>query len=196
MSKTEMAPAGRLTTGSVGQHVTNMTVPMVWGIFAIVAVSITDMFFVGQLGTVPLAAMGFVAPVSMLLFSLGIGMGAGTSSVVSRAIGGSSRDHIQRLTTDALTLTFLISSVFTLLGIVTIEPTFRLLGADDETMPYITAYMVPWYIGIVFLVVPMTGNSAIRACGDAKWPGLIMLGSAILNAILDPILIFGLLGAP
>ncbi len=196
MAQNEAASGGRLTTGSIGQHLTKMTVPMVWGILAIVAVSVTDVYFVGQLGTLPLAAMGFVAPVSMIMFSVGIGLGAGTTSVIARAIGGSSREHIQRLTTDALTLTLVISTVFTIIGILTIEPVFRLLGADDETMPLIIAYMVPWYIGIVFLIVPMTGNSAIRACGDAKWPSLIMIGSAGLNAVLDPILIFGLLGAP
>lgn len=173
-----------------------MTIPMIWGILAIVAVSITDTFFVGQLGTLPLAAMGFVFPVAMVMFSLGIGLSAGAASVVARAIGGSSREQVRRLTTDALTLSFIISTVFVLAGVLTIEPVFRLLGADDNTLPLITAYMIPSYIGIVFLIVPMVGNGAIRACGDTKWPALIMIGSALINAVLDPILIFGLLGMP
>lgn len=196
MTQSEKVSAGRLTTGPIKQHLTKMTIPMVWGILAVVAVSVTDVYFVGQLGTLPLAAMGFVAPVSMIMFSLGIGLSAGATSVIALAIGSSSQNQIQRLTTDALTLTFVVSSIFAVVGILTIDPVFRLLGADDDTMPLITAYMVPWYIGIVFLIVPMVGNGAIRACGDAKWPGLIMIGSAGLNAILDPILIFGLLGSP
>lgn len=146
MTKNQQASAGRLTTGPVHQHLTKMTIPMVWGVLAIVMVSVTDVFFVGQLGTIPLAAMGFTAPLSMIMFSVGIGLSAGTTAVVALAIGNSSRQRIQRLTTDALTLTFLISSACAFIGILTIDPVFRLLGADDQTMTLISAYMVPWYI--------------------------------------------------
>jgi len=196
MTDSHSKSTGRLTTGPVGDHLTKMTVPMIWGILAVILVNITDTFFVGQLGTEELAAMGFVFPIAMVMFSLGIGLSAGATSIISRAIGGSTREEVRRLTTDALTLTFLSSAIFALIGIATIDPVFRLLGADDEILPLIHAYMVPWYIGIVFLIVPMTGNGAIRACGDAKWPGLIMIGSAVINAILDPIMIFGLFGVP
>ena len=56
--------------------------------------------------------------------------------------------------------------------------------------------MVIWYLGVVFLVVPMIGMSAIRATGDSRLPGLVMGGSALLNIALDPLLIFGLWGFP
>lgn len=173
-----------------------MTIPMTWGILAIVAVSVTDTFFVGQLGTLPLAAMGFVFPVAMVMFSLGIGLSAGAASVVARAIGGAGHEEVRRLTTDALSLSVIISALFVLAGLLTIEPVFRLLGAGDDTLPLITAYMIPTYISIVFLVLAMVGNGALRSCGDTKWPGLIMLGSAVINGVLDPIMIFGLLGFP
>jgi len=88
-----------------------MTMPMIWGILAIVAVSITDTFFVGQLGTLPLASMGFVFPAAMVMFSLGIGLSTGAESVVARAVGGSSREQIRRLTTDALSLSLIISTI-------------------------------------------------------------------------------------
>lgn len=173
-----------------------MTIPMIWGILAVVTVSVTDTFFVAQLGTLPLAAMGFVFPVAMIMFSLGIGLSAGAASVIARAIGGAGRNEVRRLATDALTFSFIISALFVTAGLLTIEPVFRMLGADDETLPLITAYMIPTYISIIFLIVPMTGNSVLRASGDAKWPAMIMIGSAGINAVLDPILIFGLLGMP
>lgn len=196
MADTTAQSVGKFTTGPVSTHLRQMTIPMIWGIFAVVAVNVTDTFFVARLGTLPLAAMGFAFPVAMIMFALGIGLSAGTTSVIARAIGRNDKDRVKRLTTDALSLAFAVSSLFALIGILTIDPAFRLLGADDATMPYIRAYMVPWYIGIVFLIVPMVGNGALRACGDAKWPSIIMIGSAAMNAVLDPILIFGLLGAP
>ncbi len=196
MANSSSPSAGRLTIGPVGTHLKDMTIPMIWGILAVVAVNTTDTFFVAQLGTLPLAAMGFVFPISMVMFALGIGLSAGATSIISRAVGKNDQIRVRRLTTDSLTLSFILSAIFAAIGIVTIDPLFRLLGADEQTLPYIRDYMVPWYIGIVFLIVPMVGNGAIRACGDAKWPSYIMIGSAILNGVLDPFLIFGLLGAP
>ena len=173
-----------------------MAIPMVWGILAVVAVNITDTFFVGQLGTEPLAAMGFTFPVVMFVFSLGIGLSAGATSVIARGIGAGDPDRVRRLTTDSLILALIISTILAIAGLLTIDPVFRALGADDNVLPLIHEYMVWWYVGSPFLVVAMVGNGAIRAGGDTKWPGIIMVGSAVVNAVLDPILIFGLFGAP
>ncbi len=66
-----------------------------------------------------------------------------------------------------------------------------MLGADERILPYIKEYMSVWYPGMVFVVFPMVGNNIIRATGDSKTPGLVMLTGAILNSVLDPLLIFG-----
>ncbi len=187
---------GRLTEGAVGRHLVTMTVPMIWGILAFMTFNLADTYFVGQLGVRELAALSFTFPVVMVLISLAIGLGAGTSSVVARAIGEGDRRRVRRLTTDSLIFSFLLVAVLSTLGVLTIEPLFRLLGAGEEHLPLIADYMRIWYIGIVFLVVPMVGMSAIRATGDAKLPGLVMIGAALANIVLDPLLIFGLFGLP
>ena len=51
--------------------------------------------------------------------------------------------------------------------------------------------MIPWLLGVVFVVIPIVGNSAIRATGDTKTPSMIMVIAAVVNAVLDPLLIFG-----
>jgi putative MATE family efflux protein len=186
----------RLTTGSIPGHVRTMAVPMVWGILSVVVVNLTDTYFVGQLGTEPLAAMGFGFPVVMFVFSLGIGLSAGAGSVIARGLGSGDHERTKRLTTDGLVLSFLIAAALSALGLLTIDPVFRLLGADDAVMPHIRDYMVWWYIGAPCLIVSMVGNGAVRAGGDTKWPSIIMIASAVINAVLDPILIFGLFGAP
>jgi putative MATE family efflux protein len=68
---------------------------------------------------------------------------------------------------------------------------FKLMGASDESFPLIEEYMIPWLMGVVFVVIPIVGNSAIRATGDTKTPSIIMVIAAVVNAVLDPILIFG-----
>ena len=86
--------------------------------------------------------------------------------------------------------------MFIIFGLLTLEPMFRMLGADETTLPLIRQYMVIWYPGMIFVVVPMVGNNAIRATGDTKTPSLIMLSAVMVNVVLDPILIFGLGPAP
>jgi putative MATE family efflux protein len=73
-----------------------------------------------------------------------------------------------------------------------LEPLFYMLGARGVVLDYIGDYMRIWYVGMIFVAVPMIGNSIIRATGDTKTPGLIMVLGAVANFALDPILIFGL----
>lgn len=188
--------AAKLTQGSTFHHILNLTLPMVWALFATIGFNVADTFFIAQLGTLELAAISFTFPVVMTLISLAIGLGAGTSAVVARAIGQGDRKRVERLATDSLLLAGVVVSVFVVVGLLTIEPLFRLLGAEEALLPMIRDYMEIWYLGIPFLVVPMVGNNVIRATGDARFPSLIMIAAALVNLILDPLLIFGLAGFP
>ncbi len=186
----------RLTEGSVSRHLFKLTLPMAWGILAIMAFNATDTWFVAQLGTRELAAMSFTFPVVMVLISLGIGLMAGTSSVLARAIGQRDHGRVRRITTDALVLSALLSLVVTSVGLLTFEPLFRLLGASEALLPLISDYMTTWYAGYVFLLVPMVGMGAIRATGDSTFQSRLLIAAAVINVILDPLLIFGWLGFP
>jgi putative MATE family efflux protein len=158
--------------------------------------NIVDTWFVGQLGTRELAAMSFTFPVVMTLMSVAIGLSAGTSSVLARAVGHDDHDLMQRLSTDALLLAILITCVLAVVGYSTINPLFLLLGAPDDLLPLIRNYMVPWYAGLLFMLLPMVSMGLLRATGDASAAGKILIVSAVLNVIIDPVLIFGLAGLP
>ncbi len=185
-----------LTKGSVGQQLYSMTVPMVWGILSIMSMNIVDTFYVGQLGTDPLAAMGFTFPIVSILLSLAFGVGIGTSSVIARAIGSEQKDQVKSYTTQSLFIALGIAGSFAWFGYHYMDPIFKLLGAPDHLMPLIHQFMDVWFLGSFVVVVPMVGNSAIRAAGNTKIPGLVMITVAIINILLDPLLIFGLWGFP
>ena len=185
-----------LTEGAISSHLVKLTLPMVGGIAAFVAFNVADTYFVGQLGTDYLAAMSFTFPIVMTLGNLALGLGIGASSIIARAVGEGDRSRVQRFTTNSLTLGVVAVVVLASIGLLTIEPLFRALGADDTVMLYIKEYMQIWYFGMMFLVIPMVGNSAIRAAGDTSTPSMIMAFSAGLNIFLDPLLIFGLWGLP
>ncbi|MEL7239254.1 MAG: MATE family efflux transporter, partial [Planctomycetota bacterium] len=185
-----------LTRGSVTGHLRDLTLPMIWGIVAAMSISLADAYFLGQLGTTPLAAISFTFPVVFTFTTLAIGLGAGASSVVSRAIGEGDRRQVRRLATDSILLAVLIVVLVCVLGYLTIEPLFRMLGAEGEVLALIIAYMEVWYLGMPFLVVPMVANNLIRATGDALVPSLIMIVSAVVNVGLTPVFVFGLAGFP
>jgi len=185
-----------LTIGSVPKHLFNLSFPMVFGILAILIFNVVDTFFVARLGTEELAAISFTFPVVILIGGIALGIGTAATSVISRAIGEGDFKKVKRFTTDSLILSLLIVAVFLFEGLLSIRPVFSLLGAHGRILELIEQYMTIWYIGMFFLVIPMVGNSAIRASGDTKTPSMIMIISGSINAILDPLLIFGLAGLP
>jgi len=182
----------RLIEGSIQKTLIRLTIPMILGTLGMVIFNLADTYFVGQLGTNQLAALSFTFPVVMVINSIAMGLGIGASAVISRAIGEGNYKKVKRLATDSITLSILFVGIFALFGLFTINPLFRLLGATGEVLSYISQYMTIWYFGVVFVVIPMVGNNAIRATGDTKTPGLIMVFAAFVNIVLDPILIFGI----
>jgi putative MATE family efflux protein len=182
----------RLTEGSVGRHLVAMAVPVLFGIFTMMLQAFVDMWFIGRVGDRELAALSFAFPVLMVVTSVAIGLGAGTSSVVARAIGANNHRRARRLATDSLILSFGITAVICAVGILTIAPLFRLLGAPEDMIPLIAGYMVILYTGVPFIVVGMVGMSSMRATGDTRLPSMLMVLASVINIILDPILIFGL----
>lgn len=169
---------------------------MAIGLISLNSYSIADTYFVGQLGTLPLAAMGFTFPVSFALLAIGLGIGIGASSVLARLLGTGDRARVQRITTHAIALAASLGLVVMVAGLATIEPVFRMLGADERTLPLIREYMEVYYFGGFLIILPMVGNFAMRAAGDARIPAVILTTSAVVNIVLDPILIFGWFGFP
>ncbi len=182
----------RLLEDPIGKSLLGLAVPMMIGIAASLAFNLVDTFWVGRLGPHALAAMGFTFPVAMVITNLTIGLSIGATAVIARAIGEGREAQVRALTTDALILVVLVVGAVSMAGLATIDPLFTLLGADARTLPLIREYMVPWYAGVGLFVVPLLGNGAIRATGDTKWPAVVMVIAGLVNAVVDPILIFGL----
>ncbi|RTE65632.1 MATE family efflux transporter [Amphritea opalescens] len=164
---------------------------MMLGIVSLMLFNIADSYFVSQLGTHQLAALGFTFPVSFTVISLSIGLSIGTSATIARLIGSGNESGARQLTTDNLLMTTLLMVTIAVLATQMIDPLFRLLGAGDDLLPYIDQYMSVWFGGAVFYVLIMVSNSSLRASGDTRSPALLMGISSLLNFILDPIMIFG-----
>ena len=182
----------RLTDGKVSEMIIKLTLPMIAGMLGLVIFNLVDTFYIAKLGIKETAALTFTFPVVLMVNSIALGLGLGTASVVSRAVGKGDEYNVRKLSTDSLILSVLVVFVFMIIGLNTINPLFKMLGASKEVMVYIEEYMRIWYFGSIFVVVPMVGNNIIRSLGDTKTPAMIMLLSATINIIVDPLLIFGL----
>ena len=180
-----------MTEGPVGSSLIRLSVPMMFGLISIMLIGLVDTFYISLIGVRELVAISFIFPVTFTLLSFSFGIGIGAAAVISRAIGEGDQHRVRRLTTDSLLLVSLIISCVAAISFFSLETIFTLIGATEESIQLIKEYMVPWLGGVVFVVIPIVGNHAIRATGDTKTPSLIMMIAAGVNALLDPLLIFG-----
>ena len=181
-----------LLEGDIGTTLKRMTTPMILGMVMMMSFGLIDTFFVSLLGTDPLAAISFTFPVTFTVISLNIGLGIGTSAIIGKLQGSKEITKSQHYATGSIMLSVLLVGTLAIIGLFTIEPVFKLLNATENLMPYISDYMGLWYLSSIFLAMPMVGNSVLRACGDTRTPSIVMAAGGGLNALLDPIFIFGL----
>lgn len=186
----------KLLQNSVRRTLFQMAFPMLAGTMALNSYNLADTWFVSRLGTIPLAAMGYVFPVVMLLRFISGGIGTGITTLASHALGRIDRRDTARVVTHGAILIVLVSAAISILGLLSVTPLFRLLGADDQVLPLIGSYMRTWYAGAVFMSLPMMANGILISLGDSKTASLMMVAGALLNCILDPVMIFGFLGFP
>ncbi|USP04648.1 MATE family efflux transporter [Vibrio sp. LQ2] len=168
-----------------------MTIPMIFGMVAILMFNLVDTFFTSLLGTDALAAISYTFPVTFGVNCITMGIGVGLSTSIGRLLGQGDTSNAARFSTHGLLLAVTLVAIACTAGFFTIEPLFLLLGAKAELIPLIEQYMQVWYLTIPLLVIPMAGNSAIRATGDTKTPAKMMMLAGAINGCLDPLLIFG-----
>lgn len=183
-------------SGSIKSHMFRLAIPSIGGMFAVTVFNLTDTFFVSRLGTQALAAMGFTFPIIMIIGSLSGGLSLGAGSILARALGSGNDHKMHRIATDGILLSILAVFIISIAGYFTVEPFFYLMGARNESLELVSTYMRIWYAGAFVIVVPPVSDSSMRALGDMTRPFLVMLTCAVMNMILDPILIFGLFGLP
>ena len=189
-------PQKDLTQGPVSLSLFQLAAPMMIAVSSSILVSMFEIGFIGQLGTKEVAAITFTFPLTMILSSIALGIGIGTSSVIARSVGAGNNDDVKRLGTHSLILTSVTMGILSLLGWWTIDPVFAALGAPADMLPLIHDYLDIYYPSVVLFTTSMVASSVLRANGNANFPGAVMTIAAVVNLVLDPILIFGWFGMP
>ena len=168
-----------------------MGIPMLAGTFSMTAFNLADTWFVSRLGIRALAGMSFTFPVAMVMGSVAMALGTGTSVAVSQALGEGRREHARRTATDCLLLTFILVECLGLGATVLIRPLLALMNAPADVFPLSRGYLLCYlpFAGLAFLAMP--ANAVLRSAGNTRWPSFVMVCAAVMNCVLDPILIFG-----
>ena len=182
----------KLVEGSVRDSLIRMTTPMIIGMLMMFTFNLVDTLFISFLGTEPLTAISFTFPVAFTVLSMAIGLGIGTSAVVGKYLGRGDVARAKEAATVINYISLAMACVMVALCWLFLDRIFGLLGASAELLVLIREFMVIWLPGSLLMVLMMTGNSILRANGNTRTPSMLMAAAGFSNAVLDPLLIFGL----
>ncbi|MGL4404927.1 MAG: MATE family efflux transporter [Notoacmeibacter sp.] len=183
----------KFVTGSTMRHVVLMTATGSIGLIAVFLVDALNLLYISMLGKEELSAsIGFASTLLFFLTSVSIGLTIGTSALVARALGRGDREAAAKAGGAALLISGLIITILTLVTLPFLSQLVTILGATGRTHELTVNYL-QWVLpSSPLLAVGMGASGILRGVGDAKRAMMITLIGAIIAAILDPILIFGL----
>lgn len=175
-------------------------VPASIGILFLSVNMLIDTIFVGQwIGSLAIAAVTVVVPITFLISSLGMAIGVGGGSVLSRALGAKNSEKAKATFGNQIMMTLLLSLVFVLLCVVFSENVLLLFGAKGSIMEMAVEFFFPVLFSVPFLALCMMGNNIIRAEGKATFAMIAMIIPAFVNIALDIVFIkymkLGMFGA-
>jgi putative MATE family efflux protein len=174
----------------IGQLLRSQAIPASIGILIMSVYGIVDTIFVGRwIGSLAIGAITVVLPITFLIASIGMSIGIGGSSVISRALGEGNDKRAYQTFCNQITLTLLIAISVVILGLFFQDEILQTFGGKGEILPFAKIYFQIVLLGVPFLAWAMMANNVMRALGQPKMAMVTLIAPAIANAILDPLLI-------
>ena len=180
-----------MITGDPKKAINKLSMPIIASMFLIFANNIIDSIWVAGLGPEPLAALGYITPLFMILVGFGNGIGAGGNSLISRYIGAEDKVSANNAAIHNLILSVIISVVVSIVFILSMKSLLLMMGAES-VINYAMDYGFIIFIWTFALLMPPIVGGAFRAEGDIKRATIPIALAAIINMILDPIFIYTL----
>lgn len=180
-----------LTQAPVSRVILTMAVPTILSMLVTCMYSIADTYFVGQLGTQSTAAVGIVFSLMCLVQAIGSFFGHGSGSYISRELGARRTAQASVMASTALAYAFVAGIAIAAVGLVAIRPLSVWLGSTPTILPYTERYLSIVLLGTPFQIASFTLNSQLRMQGNARYAMWGIVSGALLNVLLDPLLIFG-----
>ena len=175
-----------LGTEKISKLLLKQAIPASIGILVMSINMIVDTIFVGRwIGVMAIAAITVVLPIAFLISSIGMGIGIGGSSIISRALGAKNKSKAFEVFGNQISLTVGLSFLFVFIGTFFCLPILQLFGANGEIVAPATDYFHVIIWGVPFLAFAMMGNPVIRAVGKPNYAMFTLVFPAISNILLD-----------
>jgi len=186
-----------LTEGSLARGIMRLAIPMLISSLLQNAQSLIDLYWIGRLGADNVAALAIGGTVLMMLFPLVMGMAIGTVAIVSRRIGEGDMQGTSEAAGQALSVAMVLGLIAGIVGWLFAGKFPVLLGAAPDVAVLAAQYLEILFLGsFTVFVLFVGGHSIFQASGSTVIPMVLMIAANGVNLVLDPILIFGLYGAP
>lgn len=195
MKTTAMAAEERvryMTQAPVRRLILEMSAPTVISMLVTSFYNMADTLFVGQLDTQSTAAVGVAYSAMALLQAISFFFGHGSGNYISRQLGARNYEAAERMAATGFFSALLAGCGIAALGVAFITPISRLLGSTPTILPYTVAYLRVIFLGAPFLIGAFVLNNQMRFQGSASISMVGIMTGAVLNVVLDPVLIFGL----
>lgn len=179
----------KMTTEPVNKLVCSMALPSILSMLVTALYNLADTFFVGRLGTEATGAIGVVFPYMTLIQAIAFFFGHGSGNFISRALGARNREDAEKMAATGFFSAVILGMVIGTLGLIFTEPMLTLFGATKTIMPEAKKYVIYILIATPFIMGAFVLNNIMRLQGNAKMAVIGIASGAVLNVVLDPIMI-------
>ncbi len=193
MKVTSMNPQEKVAymqSEPIPRLVCQMAVPTIISMLVTSFYNMADTFFVGKINTQATAAVGVVFAVMALIQACGFFFGHGSGNYISRRLGAGDYDSANTMAANGFYSAFIVGVVIGALGLVFLEPLATVLGSTPTILPYTKAYLRIILLGAPFMMSSLVLNNQLRFQGSASFAMVGIVSGAVLNILLDPVLIF------
>lgn len=180
-----------LTQAPVSRVILTMAVPTIVSMLVTCLYTIVDTYFVGQLNTQSTAAVGIVFSLMCLIQAIGSFFGHGSGSYMSRELGARRIDNAASMAATGFVYAIVTGVAIAAVGLMSLRTLSLWLGSTATVLPYTEQYMAIILIGTPFQIASFTLNSQLRMQGNTRHAMWGIVSGAVLNVLLDPLLIFG-----
>ncbi|SUY48377.1 MATE efflux family protein [Clostridium putrefaciens] len=183
----------RLGIEPIGELLAKFSIPAIVGMLVNAFYNIVDRLYIGHIkdvGHIAITGVGLTLPITTMIMAFGMLVGIGSGAAMSIKLGKKKFKEAEKIVGNAFVLNVIISIAITILGLIFVGPLLKVLGSSGETFGYAKEYIDIIIMGTIFNSMAFSMNSLIRAEGNPKMAMITMLIGALINTILDPILIF------
>ena len=185
-----MTGSEELGTEKIDRLLWKQAIPAAIGILVLSVYNLVDTIFVGRyVGSLGIAAVTVVLPINFLIAAVGMAIGIGGGSIISRALGSKNEEKAQRTFGNMIRITLIVAIIFVILGIAFSDDMLFAFGGKGDILPFARSYFMILVMGMPFLSWGMMANNVIRAEGKPKFAMLVMIIPALSNIILDALFI-------